>query len=129
MPFCKQPASSRTWCSEILIPWAMYQGIRTSLEPQQKRMIRIPCWRLGRDWIWVPALCALWLSGGRLDHSLANIQALTYLARLGCQGILAGRNENLTVVQNGQLRFLPGAKGYLSVFCLDNAAEGSIWWA
>lgn len=62
--------------------------------------------------------------GGRLDHSLANIQALTYLARLGCQGILAGRNENLTVVQNGQLRFLPGAKGYLSVFCLDGAAEG-----
>ena len=62
--------------------------------------------------------------GGRLDHSLANMQALTYLARLGCRGILAGRNENLTVVQNGQLRFLPGAKGYLSVFCLDNAAEG-----
>lgn len=63
-------------------------------------------------------------TGGRLSHTLANIQLLNYLARNGCRGYLIGQKEVLTVIYNGGLEFDSGAEGYISVFAIGGTALG-----
>ena len=64
------------------------------------------------------------MDGHRLDHTLANFQALQYLADQGAAGYLVGRYYLATVVKNGGLTFPAGCKGILSVFCLGADAQG-----
>lgn len=64
------------------------------------------------------------LDGRRLDHTLANFQALQYLADRDAVGYLVGSGYLVTVVKNGSLSFPKEAKGILSVFCLGLDAEG-----
>lgn len=64
------------------------------------------------------------LDGERLDHTLANYQALQYLADREAVGYLAGRRYLVTVVKNGKISFPSDAKGILSVFCLGADARG-----
>lgn len=64
------------------------------------------------------------LEGKRLDHTVANFQALQYLADQGCRGYLIGKDQIVTVVKNGTLSFLPGAEGIVSVFCMGADAQG-----
>ncbi len=61
--------------------------------------------------------------GGRLDHTLANIQTLHYLAQAGGQGFLHGGNTTLTTVRNGSLT-LGRQPGIVSVFALDGPCRG-----
>ena len=62
--------------------------------------------------------------GGRLDHTLANIQHLQYLADRGAEGVLVGERETLTVVKDGALRFPASQTGGVSVFSLSDKSEG-----
>lgn len=62
--------------------------------------------------------------GGRLDHTLANIQVLLYLAHHQAQGFLIGEGMTLTAITNGSLHFEWGKKGILSVFCFGEPATG-----
>lgn len=62
--------------------------------------------------------------GGRLDHSLANLQLLLGLARRGSRGILLGEGQNLTVLAPGTWVFPPTVTGICSVFALGGPAEG-----
>ena len=62
--------------------------------------------------------------GGRLSHTLANIQTLAWLSQRGARGVLAGRDENVTALTDGQLVFGAAHRGYVSVFCMGAAAEG-----
>ena len=62
--------------------------------------------------------------GGRLDHTLANIQVLAYIAKNGARGYLIGRDLCLTAVTNGTISFMPGLTGNISVFSADGRAEG-----
>lgn len=64
------------------------------------------------------------LDGPRLDHTVANFQALAFLAEQGVFGILAGVDTMAAVIQNGGLRFSKEAQGIVSVFCLGADAEG-----
>lgn len=64
------------------------------------------------------------LDGPRLDHAVANMQALWYLAEQGASGFLLGKDSAATVIKNGSLRFPAGAQGLVSVFCLGEKAEG-----
>lgn len=64
------------------------------------------------------------LDGSRLDHTVANFQALQYLAERNAVGYLVGRDYLVTVVRGGTLRFPAEAEGILSVFCLGADAEG-----
>lgn len=63
-------------------------------------------------------------TGGRLAHTLANLQLLDGLAREGCQGFLVGEGTISTAVYNGELQFPAHMSGYLSVFCVSGRAEG-----
>ena len=62
--------------------------------------------------------------GGRMDHTLANIQCLAYLAGEGARGHLVDRKEIITVIQDESASFAARDKGYISVFSYGERAEG-----
>lgn len=63
--------------------------------------------------------------GGRLEHTLGNLQLLDWLARHGAQGFLAGEKTVATCVRDGKtVTFPPTMTGYLSIFCNSGTAEG-----
>lgn len=64
------------------------------------------------------------LDGPRIDHTLANLQTLQFLADQGAQGYLVGRNYRITVVKNGALVFPENSQGVISVFCMGAPARG-----
>ena len=64
------------------------------------------------------------LDGPRLAHTVANFQALQYLADRGAGGYLVGKNTLVTVVKDGALRFPAGCTGTVSVFCHGADAHG-----
>ena len=63
-------------------------------------------------------------TGGRLDHTLANIQCLHWLARQGMRGFLYGKGCVLTALRGGALSFDAPAGRTVSVFALGERAEG-----
>lgn len=64
------------------------------------------------------------LDGERLDHTVANLQALRFLEEQGAHGALVGLRQTAVVIRNGSLSFPAGCKGYLSVFCMGSDAWG-----
>ena len=62
--------------------------------------------------------------GGRLSHSLANIQVLRYLCTQGCHGFLVDGSSVITVIENERVEISDAAQGILSVFALGGNAEG-----
>lgn len=60
--------------------------------------------------------------GGRLDHTVANIQALLFLMAHGARGMLYGENTVLTVVRNSIITVQ--GSGVFSVFALDPMVSG-----
>ena len=64
------------------------------------------------------------MDGPRLDHTIANLQALQFLAERNAQGFLVGLTHIATVIQNGRLSFGHNARGIVSVFCMGRDAQG-----
>ncbi len=64
------------------------------------------------------------MGGSRTDHTIANLQALLYLARRGARGWLYGNGEVYTAIHNDAVTFAAREKGILSVFCMGADAEG-----
>ena len=65
--------------------------------------------------------------GGRLDHTLANIQCLLYLKNNGADGYLLEADGMIMVSATGDVRhFQPSMEGYLSLFSLEKESVVSI---
>ena len=64
------------------------------------------------------------LDGDRLEHTVANFQALQYLADRGAKGTLVGLHQIVTLIKEGEIRFPAHFEGYLSVFCHGADATG-----
>jgi thiamine pyrophosphokinase len=62
--------------------------------------------------------------GGRLDHTMANIQTLAFLAERGARGYLVSENEFVTVIKDTSIEFDKEHSGNISVFALSDKAEG-----
>lgn len=62
--------------------------------------------------------------GGRLDHTVANLQTLVFLARQGASGWLLGEGLAAAVVRSGSLTFGAEHRGTVSVFCMGADARG-----
>ncbi|MCM1164690.1 MAG: thiamine diphosphokinase [Lachnospiraceae bacterium] len=62
--------------------------------------------------------CAL---GGRIDHTIANIQMLYHLKMRGVEGVLFGDDARLFLLSDESAE-IPRYDGYLSVFAYDKAA-------
>lgn len=61
--------------------------------------------------------------GGRLDHTIANIQALSYIAAEGAQAILYHEDYELTVIKNSSYTIPKEVNGCVSVFSLSDRSE------
>ena len=64
------------------------------------------------------------MDGIRVDHTVANLQTLQFLADRGADGCLIGTHYIAAAVKNGFVRFAPKAEGILSVFCMGPDARG-----
>ena len=63
-------------------------------------------------------------TGGRFDHTLANIQVLAYLSESGKRGCLVGRDYVVAAVTNSSISFDAGCGGTVSVFSHTSKSEG-----
>ncbi len=64
--------------------------------------------------------------GGRLDHTLANIQTLFGMCADGKSGYLIGKNTVITAIKNGGIEFPTGLSGMISVFAAGVASGVTI---
>ena len=64
-------------------------------------------------------------TGGRIDHTLANLQTLAFIAERGGVGFLFGDDWTAAAVKNGTLGFPAGLSGTVSVFALGSPAPVS----
>ena len=63
-------------------------------------------------------------TGGRLDHTLANVQCLLYLKKHDAVGYLMDGNGMIMVLKNESVRFRKNMEGVLSLFSLGERCEG-----
>ena len=63
-------------------------------------------------------------SGGRISHTIANVQLLADLAARGGHGIMVGRGSWYRVIRDEEITFSAAERGFLSVFCLGDRAVG-----
>ena len=63
-------------------------------------------------------------TGGRIDHTLANIQTLAWLSENGMRGLLFDQDNIITAITDGTLCFEKVSDGYLSVFSHTTKAVG-----
>lgn len=63
-------------------------------------------------------------TGGRFDHTMANIQCLSYIAQNNAVGFLYGDKHTLIAITNRDVSFGPQCKGFVSVFSLTDFSFG-----
>lgn len=63
-------------------------------------------------------------TGGRADHTMANVQALAWLAARGGRGVLVAPDACATIVRDGTLHFRARADSTFSVFAYGGEARG-----
>ncbi|MBQ4064851.1 MAG: thiamine diphosphokinase [Clostridia bacterium] len=69
----------------------------------------------------------LWISGGvggRLDHTVANLQTLLFAEKHGATAYLVSDSQTATIVADGMLTFSDACSGKLSVFSMGETAAG-----
>ncbi len=62
--------------------------------------------------------------GGRMGHTLANIQCLLYLKNHGAVGYLMDGSGMVFVMKNEEVKLRDNLEGYFSLFCLGKEAKG-----
>lgn len=62
--------------------------------------------------------------GGRVEHTIANIQCLKYLKECGAAGYMIDGSGMILVAKNETIRFKAQTKGLLSLFSMGDRAEG-----
>lgn len=63
-------------------------------------------------------------TGGRLDHTLANLQLIASLSQKGFKAEIADGDRVITAVTNGKISFDASDRGYISVFSHSDKCEG-----
>lgn len=63
-------------------------------------------------------------TGGRLEHTLANIQCLLYLKNHNAVGYLMDGSGMIFVMKNEEVKLRDNLEGYFSLFCLGKEAKG-----
>lgn len=63
-------------------------------------------------------------TGGRIEHTLANIQSLLFLKNHGAVGYLMDGSGMIFVMKNEEVRLRDNLEGYFSLFCLGKEAKG-----
>ena len=64
------------------------------------------------------------VTGGRLDHTVANLQILTFLSKKGFPACIVDRAYTITAVTDATVRLCGGAGDTVSVFAFNGTAAG-----
>ena len=64
------------------------------------------------------------LGGNRFEHSVANIQLLSYICSKGGRGTLVHKGKFFTAFRNAEVSFSTDNLGYISVFSLNDESRG-----
>ena len=64
------------------------------------------------------------LGGSRFEHSVANIQLLSYICDKGARATLVHKGKLFTAFRNGEISFSAENEGYISVFSLCDESKG-----
>ena len=64
------------------------------------------------------------VTGGRVDHTIANLQCLLFLHRHGARGTMYGNGIVYRGICCETVSFPASARGGFSLFCLDGTARG-----
>ena len=70
--------------------------------------------------------CLCGCAGKRLDHTLANLQTLSFIAEKGGKGYIFGDDFVATAVKENSISFPKNQKGNISVFSATDRCEVSI---
>lgn len=62
--------------------------------------------------------------GGRIEHTIANMQLLAYLSQSGNKGFLFGQDCVISAITNSSIKFSSNATGNISVFSFSDTATG-----
>lgn len=62
-------------------------------------------------------------TGGRLDHTLANIQLVASLSQKGIKASIRNGKTAITAITDGSVDFEPSSGGYISVFAHSDVCE------
>ncbi len=63
-------------------------------------------------------------TGGRTEHTIANMQTAVYLSRLGKNCFIFDDGRIITVVTDASAEFSENFRGYISVFAADTSVSG-----
>ncbi len=63
-------------------------------------------------------------TGDRVDHMMANIQCLIYLANLNCKACLYGKDFEIKIIKNEKITYASNTKGTISILCIGDEAKG-----
>ena len=63
-------------------------------------------------------------TGGRIDHTMANIKALEFLTERNSTGFLFFERQVMTVIKNSSIHLPKEFKGYFSIFPTGGEAKG-----
>lgn len=63
-------------------------------------------------------------NGGRLEHTIANIQVLNYLKEQDAVGYIMDGQSMILLAQNETIRFRDSMEGYVNVFSMNEKAHG-----
>lgn len=98
-----------------------------------EKLMRLPVEKDDTDTIYAARICLkrgyrkfmlYGALGGRLDHTVANIQTLAWLKDQGADGALIGKNVFVTVLEGEKLLIPDGYEGTFSLFALDPKVKG-----
>lgn len=97
------------------------------------RLLRLPCEKDDTDTVYASRICLehgckellfYGALGGRLDHTVANLQTLVWLKKRGADGYLIGKTTLACLVEAETLRLPPDYEGTFSLFALDERVTG-----
>lgn len=63
-------------------------------------------------------------TGGRIDHTLANVQTVAHVTAQGMECRLYSKQQVITAVSGGTVTFPPSQTGFLSVFSHTDICQG-----
>ena len=63
------------------------------------------------------------LGGDRIDHTIANLQTLSFIANQNAQGFIISKNTVITAIKNKSISFKETSSGMISVFAMGKDAR------
>lgn len=101
-----------------------YEGIETrAIDPIKNDPDMLACIRIGLE-MGYREFHIMGGTGKRIDHSIANLQILAFLAERGCRAYLYSAFQITTAIRNTSLHFPASMKGYFSVFSYSEKSLG-----